>query len=105
MRDIKFRGVTYDDIVVYGKGLKQQMDMIMIQEDDGIWNAIRPETLEQFTGHQDSKGNDVYCGDKLRSGGTQTGILTIKETRSGWMPFKSGRQSNWDAVKRATIIK
>ena len=68
MREIKFRGLRADDVWEYG-------DFYTVQEKD--WAVIRepktnerfyvyPDTVGQFTGLKDCKGQEIFEGDILR---------------------------------------
>lgn len=71
MREIKFRGVSYDtDRFIYGSYLKGDSYVLSeyIREKDArAWREVIPGTVGQFTGAYDSYGTDVYDGDIIKT--------------------------------------
>lgn len=98
--EIKFKGVTYDDEVVYSKSILHQ-DKTVFLDCGGVWRTIRPDTIAQYTGFKDVNNKDIYMEDKLITKKAEE--IIIKPITGGAAPFKGKRRTNWQVVKESTI--
>jgi len=71
MREIKFRGLTFDGKFVYGSLIKKRFTAFaewMVEDENGLGSDVITETIGQFTGLKDKNGNEIYEGDINKSG-------------------------------------
>lgn len=64
MRQIKFRGRKFDGTIVYGDLLHDGRQPKILDEDDGDFYEVDPESVAQLVG-VDSNGKGVYEGDTV----------------------------------------
>lgn len=88
MRQIKFRGLTegdtcvYGDLINYENGRKAIIGRQLsapgyLSVEGARISPVQVETVGQFTGFQDSKGQDIYEGDIVYIAGFGNGVASI----------------------------
>lgn len=110
MREIKFKGVTFYDEVVFSHSICSPRDEGNLEVDfmlkhEGLWRIIKRGTLSQYTGHKDIEDVEIYNGDKIQS--NSGAVLEVRETANGWQPFKldSGRACGWEIACMGKVLK
>ncbi len=111
MREIEFRGKIRNEDTeewFYGDLLQDTVgNMYIITKDytpkpDGLIELntcqspkLDPETVGQYTGEKDSKGNKVYTGDIVRSG-EEIGLVVFDENYLGYFVNLEEQQPLYD---------
>lgn len=89
MREILFAGIEKkSENWVYGHFVHNDIDCPCIIDKDAKKYEIHPDTLSQYTGLKDKKGNMIFEGDILQVCDNKNGVLTVEFRNAyvgGWV--------------------
>lgn len=64
MRELKFRGKTKENKIVYGSYVKTSSKEYIVEQ-NGTVRFILPNTVQEYTGYTDVNGEEIYCEEIL----------------------------------------
>ena len=115
MREILFRGKTKETgewrygFVAKHKYEFENEEVFVIEDEEGYWAEVIPETIGQFTGLTDKKGfTKIFEGDIIRLDGTIGGNIheekeLLKDTTN--LIIKGMGTSSWATTEQEAIMR